>query len=63
MFLHTKPRYSINDLLTLLSIGRARLYEDIQMEKLKTYKLGKRRFASPEALDSYVEICQQEAQS
>ena len=63
MFQHTKPRYSISDLLTLLSIGRARLYEDIQMEKLKTYKDGKRRFASPKALDSYVELSEKEALS
>ncbi len=59
---HTKPRYSINDLLKLLSIGRAKLYEEIQMEKLKTYKIGKRRFASPAALDSYVELSEKEAQ-
>ena len=62
MFQHTKPRYSINGLLPLLSIGRARLYADINQGKLKTYKIGKRRFASPEALDSYVHKTEQEAQ-
>ena len=63
MFIHTKPRYSINELVSLLSVGRAKLYEEIQLERLKTYKLGKRRFASPEALDSYVKQCEKEAQA
>jgi len=63
MFTHTKPRYSINDMLALLSIGRAGLYSAIHAGKLKTYKIGKRRFAAPEALDKYVETCEQEARS
>jgi hypothetical protein len=62
MFTHTKPRYSINDMLTLLSIGRSRLYDDINGGKLATYKVGKRRFAEPEALDRYVELVRREAQ-
>ena len=63
MFQHTKPRYSVNDMLGLLSIGRARLYADIHLGKLITYKIGKRRFADPEAIDSYVETCKQESNS
>ena len=63
MFTHTKPRYSINDLLALFSVGRARLYEDIRAGKLKTYTVGRRRFASPEAVDCYNETCEQEGQS
>ncbi len=62
MFIHTKPRYTVNDMLALLSIGRARLYVDINAGKLETYKIGKRRFAEPEAIDNYVEACKQEAQ-
>ena len=61
MFTHTKPRYSINDLLALLSIGRAGLYAAIQAGKLETYKIGKRRFANPGAVDRYVESCEQES--
>lgn len=61
MFTHTKPRYSINDMLALLSIGRAGLYAAIHEGKLETYKIGKRRFASPEAVDRFVENCEQEA--
>jgi hypothetical protein len=62
MFVHTKPRYSINDLLALLSIGRATLYSDIRSGKLTTYCVGKRRFTEPEALDRYVELVRKEAQ-
>ncbi len=61
MFTHTKPRYSINDMLGLLSIGRSRLYDDINAGKLSTYKIGKRRFADPSAIDNYVEACKQNA--
>jgi len=50
-------------MLALLSIGRAGLYSAIHAGKLKTYKIGKRRFAAPEALDKYVETCEQEARS
>ena len=63
MFAHTKPRYSVNDLLGLLSIGRARLYADINAGKLDTYKIGKRRFAEPAALERYVEFVRKEAQA
>jgi len=63
VFQHQKPRYSINDLMLLLSIGRARLYTDINEGKLRTYKIGKRRFAAPEAVDKYVETQMQGALS
>ena len=63
MFQHTKPRYTINDLLDLLGIGRASLYAAINDGSLATHKCGKRRFATPEALDKYVEICEQKGRS
>jgi hypothetical protein len=62
MYQHNKPRYPVQDLLTLLSIGRSRLYSDINTGILKTYKVGKRRFASPEALDAYVAAKEAESQ-
>ena len=62
-FIHTHVRYSINDTLIQLGIGRATLYAAISEGKLETYLVGpKRRFVSPEALDAYVELCQREAQ-
>ena len=59
MFVHTKPRYSVQDLMVLLSIGRTRLYADINVGKLKTYLVGKRRYTDPADLDRYVEACKQ----
>jgi len=61
MFTHAKPRYSINDLLALLSVGRAGLYAAIHEGTLKTDKIGKRRFCDPADLDRYVEACKQDA--
>ncbi len=63
MYNHIKPRYSINDLLSLLSIGRAGLYAAINSGRLQTYRVGKRRFVDPAALDRYIEITRQEAQA
>lgn len=60
-FVHTRPRYPINDLLILLNIGRATLYADINAGKLETYLVGKRRFTAPEALDAYVELVSKES--
>ncbi len=58
---HYKPRYSISDLIDLLSIGRGTLYAEIKAGKLKTYTIGKRRFVDPRDLDEYVEKCMKEA--
>ena len=58
---HNKPRYTINDLIFLLGIGRGTLYGDINSGKLATYKIGKRRFSDPLSVDEYVELCKREA--
>ena len=63
MFVHQKPRYSVTDLMALLSIGRSNLYMALNTGKLETYKIGKRRFAAPEAVDAYVELVREEAQA
>jgi hypothetical protein len=63
MFVHSNSRYSINDLLALLNIGRANLYADIRSGKLTTYCVGKRRFTEPEALERYVDLVREEAQA
>lgn len=60
MYQHTKPRYTINDLLDLLGTGRASLYADINSGKLQTHKVGKRRFSRPDDVDQYVALCKQE---
>ena len=63
MFVHQKPRYSVTDLMALLSIGRSYLYVAINTGKLDSYLVGKRRFASPEAVDAYVDLIRKEAQA
>lgn len=62
MFNHLKPRYSVNDLMALLDMGRSYLYIAINTGKLETYCVGRRRFATPEAVDAYVELVRKEAQ-
>ena len=63
MFVHQKPRYSVTDLMALLSIGRSNLYMALNTGKLESYKIGKRRFAAPEAVDAYVDLVREEAQA
>jgi hypothetical protein len=58
---HQKPRYPIKDLTGLLSIGRGSLYKEIKTGRLRTYLVGKRRFADPADVDAYVLLCRQEA--
>ncbi len=62
MFVHQKPRYSVTDLMALLSIGRSNLYVALNTGKLESYKIGKRRFAAPEAVDAYVDLVRKESQ-
>lgn len=57
-FIHTKPRYSVNDLIYLTGVGRGRLYDELNSGRIKSYYLGKRRFVSPAALDDYIELCE-----
>ena len=50
-------------LMDMTDRGRSKLYEDIALGRLKTYKVGKRRFASPAALDEYIALDEQEAKA
>jgi excisionase family DNA binding protein len=63
MFVHPKPRYSVNDLMALLNIGRNSLYDAINSGRLDSYKVGKRRFANPAAVDAYVALVEREGRS
>ncbi len=60
---YSKPRFSITDLIGLLSIGRATLYAEINAGRLKTYTVGKRRFCDPVEVDNYVRLCKTESES
>ena len=59
--IHTKPRYTVADCLVLLSMSRGRFYEDVNNGKLKTYKIGKRRYIDPKDIDEYVERCRKDS--
>jgi hypothetical protein len=48
--------------MALLDMGRSYLYIAINTGKLETYCVGRRRFATPEAVDAYVELVRKEAQ-
>ena len=60
MFAHSKPRYSIDDLTNLLSIGRTKLHAEIKRGRLKTYKDGNRTFSDPPDVDRYLALCREE---
>lgn len=52
MSAHAIPKlaYSINDMTGTLGISRAQLYEFINNGMLRTYKIGRRRFSTHDAL-------------
>ena len=60
MFNHIKPRYSTDDLITLLGIGRTKLHSEIKSGRLKAYKSGNRFFADSPDVDTYLELCRKE---
>ena len=59
-FIHTNPRYSIKQTEKLTDRAHSTIYRDIGLGRLKTYKVGKRTFVSPEALDEYIALDEQE---
>jgi excisionase family DNA binding protein len=46
--------YSIDELMRALKLSRQVVYDEINAGRLKTYKVGRRRFASAEALRAWV---------
>lgn len=47
---NSKVTYSVNDMMSALCISRKTLYDLINEQKLRTYKIGRRRFCTHEAL-------------
>ena len=62
MFSHTKPRYSTNDLIILLGIGRTKLHSEIKSGRLKAYKSGNRYYFDPLDVDTYLALCRKESE-
>lgn len=47
------PNLSIEDLLKLSQLSRQTLYDEINAKRLKTFKIGRRRFATVDAWHAY----------
>ena len=54
MFQHATPRYTVPQLLDLLSTSRATLYAAINRGELASHKIGKRRYILATDVDSYL---------
>lgn len=52
--------YSMDDALSILSTSRTSLYRAINSGALQTFKQGRRRYVTPEALASYAAVVIQE---
>jgi len=47
--------YSIIQLMEILHVSRQTVYDEINSGRLKTFKIGRRRFVSDDALRKYIE--------
>jgi hypothetical protein len=56
-----KPANSIEDTMEALGLGRQKLYDEINSGRLRTFHVGRRRFASDEAIREYVRDREAEA--
>ena len=48
--MNSQVSYTVNDMMSVLHVSRATLYTLIQDQKLRTYKIGRRRYCTHEAL-------------
>jgi len=46
--------YSINQLMEVLHVSRQTVYDEINSGRLKTFRIGRRRFVSDDALRKYI---------
>ena len=56
MFQHPTPRYTVSQLLTLLSTSRATLYAAVRRGELAAHKIGKRTYFLSTAVDDYLAL-------
>ena len=52
--------YSINQLMEVLHVSRQTVYDEINSGRLKTFKIGRRRFVSDDALREYIKDREEE---
>ncbi len=48
--MNSQVSYTVTDMMSALHVSRATLYELIQKQKLRTYKIGRRRYCTHDAL-------------
>ncbi|GMR20196.1 MAG: hypothetical protein BMS9Abin36_0791 [Gammaproteobacteria bacterium] len=53
--------YSITEVMAALKVSRNTVYEEIKAERLKTFRVGRRRFVSAEALNGWIKSREAEA--
>jgi len=53
--------YSIIQLMEVLHVSRQTVYDEINSGRLKTFKIGRRRFVSDDALRKYIKDRESEA--
>jgi excisionase family DNA binding protein len=52
---------SIEEITKATGLGRSSIYKEIAAGRLKTYKVGRRRLASPEALKQWAQAAESRA--
>lgn len=55
-----KPAYSMLETERALTISHATLYELIRQEQIRTFKIGRRRYVSREALNDFISAKEKE---
>jgi hypothetical protein len=55
--------HSISDAMTLLSMSRTVIYEQIRAGRLQTVHQGRRCYITGAAIDRYIELLESEAQT
>ena len=55
-----KLAFSVSETAKILGLGYVKTYEEIRTGRLRTFRVGRRRLCSAEALRDYIERCEAE---
>ncbi len=62
MYLNVAPiTYSIPQVIEMLNLSRASVYAEINDQRLRTYKVGRRRMVSHGALEDWIKAREEES--
>jgi excisionase family DNA binding protein len=62
-FTHTKVLYEIREAMTLLSMSRSVIFNNIKSGRLRSVKEGRARLIPAAAIDEYVALLEREAEA